>query len=209
MITKRQFAELIITELSGGDITMRNKYDERDVFRMADMAISDMIAAEYAQKKKMADSYINGNYVKVFEKVKVKWNNNRKVSYFDLPAEMIALDNDKGLRQVSFMEGETEPFTIIANGSVSIWDSLQVASGNGSFDVYVEGATVIIPDMPKGYACKLLVKMICSTSNLDSDELLRLPAQGELALYEKVLKLFGVQQKTPQKMSNNSNPNTV
>lgn len=209
MITKREFAELIITELTGGDITMRNKYDERDVFRLADMAIAQMIAEEHKMKKAQSDSYINGNYVKPFENVEVKWNEVRKKSYFDLPAEMIGLDNDTGLRQVSYMDGETLPFKIIANGSEHIWDTLQVSSGDGAMNCYVEGQVVIIPDMPKNYSCKLLVKMICSTSTLGPDELLRIPAQGELDLYERVLKLFGVQQKQPQKVSNDSNPNTT
>lgn len=208
MITKRQFAELVITELSGGDIIMRNKYDERDVFRMADMAIADMIAAEYASKRGAADAYINGNYIKAFENVEVKWNENRNKSYFELPAEMIALENDKGLRMVSFMDGEDQMFKIIANGSLQTWNTLQVSSSDGSFSVFVEGSNVFIPDMPKNYACKLLVKMICSTSDLDPDELLRIPAQAELTLYERVLKLFGIQQQSRQKMGNDSNPNT-
>jgi hypothetical protein len=208
MITKRSFAELIITDLSGGDISMRNKYDERDVFLKADMVIAQLIANEYSTKKLAADAYINGNYVKPFENVKPKFNNNRKESYFDLPAEMIALDNDKGLRQVSFMEGQDQPFIILGNGAVNTYDVLGTSSGLDTFEIYVEGPKVFIPKMPKGYACKLLVKMICSTSTLDPDELLRVPAQMEAVLYEMVMKMFGVNKATMNKQGNDSNPNT-
>lgn len=209
MITKRQFAELIITDLSGGDISMRNKYDERDVFIKADQVIASLIAAEYSQKRMAADSYINGNYVKSFENVKIKWNSARKETYFDLPAEMIALDNDKGLRQVSFMEGQTAPMNIIGNGAFSTYSILGTDQGDGTFSIYVEGSQVFIPRMPKGYGCKLLVKMICSTSTLDPDELLRVPAQMEERLYDMVMAKFGVIMKANQKKSNDSNPNTI
>jgi hypothetical protein len=209
MITKRAFAELIITDLCGGDISMRNKYDERDVFIKADQVIAGLIAAEYSQKRMAADSYINGNYVKPFENVKVKWNKNRKESYFDLPAEMIALDNDKGLRQVSFMEGQTAPMNIIGNGGHNTYSVLGTDQGDNTFSIYIEGNQVFIPKMPKGYACKLLVKMICSTASLDPDELLRVPAQMEEKLYDLVMSKFNVIQKAHQKKGNDSNPNTA
>lgn len=207
MITKRSFAELIITEVSGGDLPQRDKWDERDIFLKADMALAQIIATLYREKKN-ADQYINGGFVKAFENIPLKYNTARKESYFNLPAEMIALDNDKGLRQVSYMKGQDIPFSLIANGSQGVWDKLQVDSGEGSFIMYVEGPKVFIPTMPHNYACKLLVKMICSTSTLDPDELLRVPAEMEAQLFYEVLKMCGINYKTPQKMVNDGNPNT-
>lgn len=209
MITKRQFAELVIRNLSGGAISNRNKFDEREVFKYADMAISAMIAEEHKIKRSQASAYINGNYVTAFE-VKVKYDLSRKECYMDLPAEMISLANDNGLRMVSPIHDQESPYMIIANGMQSVFSKLEAGLNDPYiFDVYVQGGQIRIPRMsnfqkPK----KLLVKMICSTSGLKPNDPLPIPANSEWELVTEVVKLYRNQGITPNKQSNDGNPNT-
>lgn len=206
MLTKKKIAELIRLRLSGGDIGYTNKVDERDIYEVTSVVISSLIAADYKDSMMHGSFDINGSWLKTFENVQVKESTSRKEFYIDLPAYLVSLPSDRGLRMVCPMEDQSTQYTVTNNNSAAVFSDLE--AGAMQRTCYIEGNRVYFPKWTRG-CCKVLVKMIPSVDTLTENELLPIPGIMEDMLLEKVYAKFKDQTFMKEKKTNDANANTI
>ncbi len=205
-MTKLEFAELCILNRSGGSPVSHQKFDPRDFYGYLEMAMAEILNAILKVEK-----YIDGAWLKTYEDVPVYWNDKRNVAFFKLPGTIMSIRGDKGLQSVAPMKSETDiQYYITQSAAVPVFDQLEAGQNlDGAYECYLEGNYVVIPKMPKHLISgPLKVKTIPAVSAYDDDEQLRIPGDYSETIIEKVLRISDPQARTPQKVSNDQNPNT-
>lgn len=209
-LSKRKLAALVKRKLDGG-MGLGSKYDERDIFLYIDAAISKTIGLEHdlqGQKRlAQSDQYhdeisISSDWVKSF-RVSLKYDCDRHEAYLTLPATLISLRDDAGLRQVSFIEGQETPFIIQPQGARAVFYELEASNVGDTYCCYLEGDKVFIPEYPEAELCDLLIKMICGTDGYKPDEPCRYPSALEANIIQEAYMLALSQ--VPEKKNNDNN----
>lgn len=206
MITKKQLADLVIINLSGGMQIDKLKYDEREMYQYISMGVSAIINAEAKNGKPGAD----GSWIKGYPDVPVKWDDSRKTCYFDLPCPIINVDGDLGLYMVSPMQDETTQHVIGKKGSFAVFNNLEAAYlGPNVFECYVEGDRVIFPTMPESYVDNpLLVTLIPDPTGLADNDPINVPGTMTDKLIDLIIAISKGQVTYRNKTVNDQNANT-
>lgn len=214
MLTKKQLVDLVIENKAGGISPDYKKYHPRVIEKALDLALSQLIAIEVKEQQRLGDFVLESSYVKVFEgnkAPKIKYDLFRDMCYILLPARIISLSRNIGLREISWPQGMTAPFRIIDASAYSVFSNLE--SGilpSGVFFAQMEGNRVYFPEMPRMYVGKrLIVKMICGSDGYGNDEALPIPDSKTALILQMLDQMFDEQKATRQKMVNDSNPNTA
>lgn len=205
MITKNQIANLIIDLKSGGEVSSSSKYDVRDVYHLIDIARDYLIQVDYNRNRAEGDYSINGDFVTAFKNVEVKIDEERNERFSYLPSRVINLPYNRGLRQVSAMQGQGDAFIISENGAIAIFDKLEAGSISNTI-CYLEGKKIFYKNIPENIT-KILIKMVASLDNIGEDDPIPIPASMELELYEKVVSLLNEEKATPQDLVSDSSSN--
>lgn len=207
MITKQELADLCIINLSGGAPNSMQKYDRREFYKYIDMAVTSLINAEIKSRKKPG---ADGAWIKSYEDVVVKWDNNRKKCFFDLPCPVINIPNDEGLYSISPLVDESTQHVITKKGQFAVFKELDAADvGFGIYACYLEGNKVYYPDMPSTMIdCPLMVTLIPDPSGLKPNDPINVPGTLEKTMIDLILDLSKGQVTYHNKKSNDQNPNT-
>lgn len=209
-LTKRKLAALIKRKLDGG-MGLGSKYDERDIFLYIDAAIAQTIGMEHdmlGRKRIALSEYyheelaISSDWVKSFH-VKLKYNCDRREAYVTLPATMISLRDDAGLRQLSFIEGQETPFIIQPQGARGVFYNLEASDLGENYVCYLEENKIYIPEYPEAELCTLLLKMVCGTDGYTKDEPMNYPSALESDIIQNAY-LLALSQ-VPEKKNNDGN----
>lgn len=213
MLTKKQIVDLVIENKAGGISPDYKKYHPSVIQKALDLALSQLIAIEVKEQQQQGDYVLESSYVKVFEgsqSPKIKYDTYRDMCYILLPARIISLSRNIGLREISWPQGMTMPFRIIDASAYSVFSNLE--SGilpDGVFFAQMEGNRVYFPDMPRKFVNRrLVVKMICGSDGYGQDEALPIPDSKTALILDMLDRMFDEQKQTKQKMTNDSNPNT-
>lgn len=198
--TRKELTEIVNELLSGGDNPVDNKIHIGIVTEVADVVRVTLIEEAY---RKDSDFDINGDFVSSFSDVPVKEDTGRGEKYSDLPAPLISLRDNMGLRQVSAMKDQKTSFTLIPNGAIATRAGLEVESLNKHNRMYIEKGRIYYLGI--GNVDKVLVKMVVPIRDLGDDDIIPIPAAYEDMFLEKVLAYIG--NGSPQDKTNNSNPN--
>jgi len=202
-ITKGALAELIINNESGGDPSDDTKYNPRMVQKTIGIVYGALIKVNITE-----GDGINGDFVKAFENIEIKYNSDRDEHYSDLPAKLVSLPRDQGLREVTPMQDRTGAFKISPNSSQAIYGKLFAGGFAGETGLYIEGDKIFYINLKQGQKT-VLVKMIADIDSLDEDEQIPVPASKETVLYDMVVaKLQGLKA-TPEDKYNDSNSKQV
>lgn len=208
MITKSQIADLIIAQKSGGDASVQNKIDPREVFKLVDIAVGALITAEYEKNAAKGNYLINGDWVSAYDDVPIYMSKKKAMKYALLPANLISLPGDRGVRMVAPQEDQLSPFILIDGNSRGVFKNLEAAYMPGKPTAFVEGNRIYFPNInPK--CCAVLIKMIGGTELLSPDVAIPIPAISQSLLFTQVSKLLDPQVIFKTKLVNDSNPNTA
>lgn len=183
-LSKRKLAALVKRKLDGG-IGMSSKYDERTIFLYIDATIATMIGQAYRESGE--EQYISSDWVKSFF-VKTKMDYVRGEAFFLLPATLISLYGDAGLRQVSFRKGQKTPLIIQRNGDASIFSNLEANDVGDNYVCYLEENKVYIPEF-KEPKVTMLVKMVCGTDGYQMNTPMSYPSTMEAEIIDRTYKL--------------------
>lgn len=208
MISKEQLADLVITNLSGGMQIDSVKFDNREFYQYISMGVSALINAELKPSK--GTFIADGSWIKAYPDVPIKWDDSRKVCYFDLPCPIINIESDMGLYAVCPMEDESTQHIITKKGALSVFKNLEAAyAGPYRFKCYVEGDRVIYPEMPETYVDNvLLVTLIPDPTGLADNDPINVPGTMIDRLVDLIIALSKGQVTFRNKTANDQNPNT-
>lgn len=214
MLTKKQIVDLVIENKAGGISPDYKKYHPAVIEKALDLALSQLIAIEVKEQQAQGDFVLESSYVKVFEgnkAPKIKYDSFRDMCYILLPARIISLSRNIGLREISWPQGMTLPFRIIDSSAYSVFSNLETGVlPPGVFFAQMEGNRVYFPEMPQMYVGKrLVVKMICGSDGYGNDEALPIPDSKTALILQMLDQMFDEQKMTKQKMVNDSSPNTA
>jgi len=207
MISKIELADLIIINLSGGAPNSKGKYDPREFFKYIGMAVSALVNTAVEKNEKPG---ADGGWIKTFEDVEVKWDNKRKVCFFNLPCPIVNLPNDEGLYSITPMEDETTQHVITKKGQFAVYDNLEASNtGADEYVCYLEGDKVVYPDMPSSkVGCPLLVTVIPDPDGLDDNDPINVPGILVKTLIDLIVDMSKGQVTYNNKKLNDQNPNT-
>lgn len=213
MLTKRQLVDLVIENKAGGTTPDYNKFHPNVILKAVDLALSALIAAEVKDQQKQGDFVLESSWVKSFEGnegPKVKWDTIREMCYINLPARIISLSRNSGLREVSWPQGANNPMRIVDASAFSVLRNLECSQmEEGVYYAQMEGSKVYFPLMPKQAKGKrMTVKMICGSDGYTNDEPLPIPDSRTAEILAMIDRMFDEQKVTKAKMTNDSNPNT-
>jgi len=213
MLTKKQLIDLVIENKSGGVSPDYKKFHPSVIEKALDLALSTLIAIEVKEQQKQGDFVLESSWVKTFEgkqASRIKWDDYRQECYITLPARIIALSRNGGLREVSWAQGSDLPFRIIDAQAMSVLSNLECSQLDvGVYFAKLEGNRVYFSDMMKNYVGKrLTVKMICGSDGYGNDEPLPIPDTRTAEILSMLDRMFDEQKGTKMKMTNDSNPNT-
>lgn len=213
MLTKKQLIDLVIENKAGGISPDYKKFHPAVIQKALDLALSQLIAIEVKEQQRQGDFVLESAWVKTFEgkqAPKIKYDAVREMCYIVLPARIISLSRNSGLREISWPQGITMPFRIIDAQAWSVFSNLESGElPEGVYFAQMEGNRVYFPEMPKRFVTKrLTVKMICGSDGYGNDEALPIPDARTAEILGMLDKMFDEQKATRQKMTNDSNPNT-
>lgn len=207
MISKGKLAELILLQKSGGDPDPSSKFDIRDIEVCIDLAISEFMDRYMTENR---EAILNGDWVKSYKDVEVIFDCDREEAYIDLPASVISLHKDQGVRQISYMKGQSTSFTRQNPESQSVWDALEAGSLGVNEPFYLEGNKVYFPQMGQDKeGAKLLVKVIAGADGYSMDDPMPLPTNYHMTVIQSAAAFYDNQRMIPNKMNNDHNPNTI
>lgn len=213
MLTKKQIVDLVIENKAGGISPDYKKFHPSVIQRALDLALSQLIALEVKEQQRQGDFVLESAWVKTFEgqqSPKIKYDKYRDMCYIILPARIISLSRNAGLREISWPQGITAPFRIIDAQAWSVFSNLEAGElPQGVYYAQMEGNRVYFPTMPRRFVNKrVTVKMICGSDGYGNDEALPIPDSRTAEILGMLDKMFDEQKITKQKMTNDSNPNT-
>jgi hypothetical protein len=147
---------------------------------------------------------IADGYVTPYEKVPILTNTDRDLKYSKIPASVIQLPDDRGIRQVSPMQDESCHFIRIKMGNNFIYSKLEADHLLGKIGFWVEGENIYYKNLPWYYE-EVLMKLVADISDVDEDAEIRIPAGKEIMLMNLVLEKLGVPQQVTQDVVNDQN----
>lgn len=218
MLTKRQLAEIIILQKSGGR-PGDPRIDKRDVYFAVDACLSELIGAEaQAQIDRKGNYTVDSNWVKRFEDNPIQWDEKMGRCFVDLPASRISLERDKDIVAVYWPQGADHPFVMEAQNSERAWNVLEAGYvGENTWPFRPSDGQLVFRNMPKRYAgypekgtppATVIVEMIPGIDGYSEDEYLLVPDNFQARLIKMVSDWFQTQQALPVKNTNDNNQNT-
>lgn len=214
MFTKREFTELVIEGLTGGAPTDARKYHPVVVAKFIDTAVNSIIANDIVKELSEGSNMIDPGWIKVINNIRIKYDDIRGQCYFKFPKNVMYMSDNKGVREIGWNYQDGSPtFRIMDPSSYQVISNLEVSKlDNGVFWALIEGERVYFPNMPKVYATdkrKVMAKVVCSFSAYDMDDEVPIPEERIVEVMDLVFKLMVGFKGTRQKVTNDSNPNTV
>lgn len=197
----------------GGDESAATKYDSREIEYIIDMVRSQMIDADLKDGISNNNYEIKGDWISTYTDVEVKYDSERDEYYSILPAKLISLFEDRGLKQISPIKGQRNPFIRVANGALGIYSNLEAGYLGGKTGFYTEkhsteGTRVYYFNLRRQIT-SVMVKMVASMLDMDSEEDVPIPGNKEADLLNYVSQMLNEKKYTPEDKYNDSSSEVI
>ena len=206
-ITKRQLADLVRDDMSGGRPGDVTKFRYLTIYKKIELARNELIMRNFYEHRNENSYDINGDFITSFCPVEIEFDEKRCEYYSDLPAKVISLPDNRGIRQVSEIKGQKTPFIKMVNGAVGTFGCLEAGGLGGATGYYPEGDRIYYVNKPDSID-EVLMKLVASVDDLDEDENLPIPAEYEKILYDTVKQMMLEKLQIPEDKINDSNNQT-
>jgi hypothetical protein len=168
-MTKRQWVQLIIHNLSGGNSPddLQGEYHPRIIEKYFELAFNDSILDQedmYGKIKGWKVEPLIHSYCYT-----VTCNEKRSISYIELKKSMPALRNGSEIIMIQPVKGEGYPFTKLVTVSSQAYNDMGTAEVTGETLYWREGMNIYFKNINAGYK-EVLVKQICSVSEYGDDQ---------------------------------------
>ena len=214
MLSKRNLIDLFIESASGGVAPDFRKWHPTVVSGYMDIAINALIAQEVKDAVAVGIPLLDNSWVKTFNNIVIKWDKIRKQCYAVLPVKVIFMYNNRGLVEVGWMEQDGSPNFVIQDGSsYSVISQLECSYlEEGVFFALVVGESLYFPEMPESYAKskkRIMCRVVAASSGYTDDEVMPIVEEKASQVFMLVQQLMLPQMNIRNKVTNDSNPNTV
>ena len=202
-MTKEGWVALIIDNVSGGatPADMDSRLHPLIVSELFSMVYSEVIYGIYTNAMTYRDFGQLDAYVKTYT-VDVSKDSDRNEFYSVLPASILNLPHDRGIKLISPLKSQKDSFKQITLDSADMWNELE-AGVLASFNTfYREGTKIFYGGNYDENITKVLMKLLVPFSEFDDDEELGIPAQMSAKVFAMVKELL--EKRAPEKVSNNN-----
>lgn len=199
---KAEILALIKSNKSGGYPDRVNKFDDRIIYKYIDLALQQSVEELLQKDNSLPDSLLKTFYPFL------QWDKEARVAFAKLPASILPLRDNRGLHWVSGRYDETSQWIQQGNGAQEVFADLEAGNVEGQ-TFYLEGKRLIFPKVLKtqvGIAIK--VKIVCGMNGYAADDEITIPSTP-VRFVDMVLRMLEAQRLTPEKVSNDGNPNTA
>ena len=159
----------------------------------------------YNDAEKYSDWGSLDSMAKAFEDIPVLLNEKRNEKYIDLPAKVMSLPANRGIRLVCPMQDQSYSFIYRANNTVNIYKQLDVDNYSDIPRYYVEGQRLYFDKHIPDYFDVLLLKLIVEFDDLEDNDEVEIPSRYGKLIFDLVMKsMLGM---PFEKVSNDNNAN--
>lgn len=208
MPKKIEILEMILHTLNGGDSMsdQQGRYHPAMVNEVIGEAYENIISSNVSSGGK-PNSFMLDGFTKTFINVPVSYDSNREEHYADLPAEIMVLPYQKGIRFISPAHDQSYQFVPRSNNSSVVYNELEVADCDIVPKFYYEKGKVYFKFYGTVFE-KLLMKLCPTFQALEDFDDVELPTivtrEGLLTLHDVVVRRFLTM--PAQDLINNANP---
>jgi len=211
-MTKKNFIDLVIHRLNGGNSTpdTKSKYHPEVVSKYIELAFSSIINTIQNQSVKYRDFGQLDSYTVTYSPITVTYDSTRKEYYSELPANIMSLYKNRGIRFITPVYDQSYHFIYRENNTSNIYNELEVSMMEDKPRWYLEGNTVYYD---KGNMKQeiidsgVLMKLIVPLSEIDEDTNMPIPAGQEKFVLDFVFSY--IQEMMPEDVNNDSNSKQV
>lgn len=166
MASLQVLRDQIIRRLVGGDQISDSQLDPREVELLILQVLNTAIKIEYFTNIKADDVHgVTGQYLAIYV-LDVKKDSIRKEDYIILPQPFVSLPNDKGLDQITPMNGKCKFFIPVKVGFNSLYNGLAAGNLETRTGFYPERNKVFFTkDIIAQGTSKVMVKIIAAVGD--------------------------------------------
>ncbi len=198
-MTKAQITAMIQDLMDANTTPSRSKYDVRDIAILVGAGYSDAVTTSIIinyRGKRIVSSRIDGGFVTAFKDVPIVLDTDRQAYYSVLPAAIIQLPNDIGIRQISPMEDERTSWINSSIGQKFTQSLLEVSDYPKPITYQVENDRVYYDDkLPwqwKLSGAGVLMKLLRDINDIPDDEEFNIPGGLETKIIDWVFAKLGI-----------------
>lgn len=204
MITLGVIAQQAIRRLVGGNQSKDSQLDRREVILRLRQIMNEKAKMSFFENYKLGDAAVEGQYVATYLNIPILKDTGRNEQYSEIPVSYVALPKGRGVREVSPMKGNCNPFAIIQHGSKGIYRNLPAGNLQGHIGCYPEGNRIYYSNNPisKGFDKVLMKLAVAAPDDLLDTAPLPIDASIENQLVNELVMFF--QKKVPQDKINDN-----
>lgn len=198
--TKRYYGNQL-QEILYPSATTDAKFDIQTAMAAVGQAASKYVKLAILQNKAFTRT-VHGNWVAEY-KGEVKWDEQYKRYYTDLPVSVISLPKDQGVYLVHYVGSPEEAFIPTSVGFLSSRRNNLAQRLEGKMGyVLIEDRLVYIQEMNTD--CDLVMYLIPNHSDLDEDDYFPIDDSAISDILKMAVEIYGMQKGIPQDLLNNN-----
>jgi hypothetical protein len=192
MITLGIIAQQAIRRLVGGNQSKDSQLDRREVVLKLRQIMNEKAKISFFENYKLGEAAIEGQYVATYLNIDIQKDTDRNEQYSEIPVSYVALPKGRGIREVSPMKGNCNPFAILQHGAKGIYRTLPAGELQGHIGCYPEGNRIYYSGNPisKGFNKVLMKLAVAAPDSLDESAPIPIDASIENQLVNELVVFF-------------------
>lgn len=177
--------------------------------KIIDLAFNDMIIVKYDQSVAKNNFTFLDNFTKIYIQ-KVLFDNTRGKYYSLLPVPIIPLDKNAGIRSVSPLQGENNPFSSRSNNTSYLWNLLPASKISNKIYYDLEDNILFYNEIDSIITKSgVLMKLVIPFSEYDYDDEIYLPGGYNTDFINRIRQQLQGNIQTPKDNKNDNNSNII
>jgi hypothetical protein len=131
----------------------------------------------------------------------VQFDSTRDRYYIQLPFQILGMDDNKGIVQVSLPQEDEGSFVGVKNGMLSVYSQLEAGGASGRTMYWISGSRIYFNNLTVG-AENILVKAIPSIYSIEDNEEVPQPLEFNRMVIDGVKQALNPQAQIPQDKTN-------
>lgn len=208
-MNKEQIIELIGKTLAGGNLVPDGKgaYHPLVIEKYAAIVYPSFLFQVFKNATRYTDYSRLDNFIKTYT-VSVTKDTQRDKYYSVLPAQLVYLPEQLGIRQISTIIGENNPFIPTEATASAIFSELEISIVDDSIRYWMEGTKIWYRNMTSDIAdVGVLMKLIVNFDEYADTDNVYLPPGGQDSFFNQIVAM--IQKRKPEDIRNDNNSKQI